>query len=129
MLEYLPTKIRAITPQSIERIDVLWLLDDNIVAAFEVEHSTDIDSGLLRLSDMLVALNGTSILTYIVAPNDRLDEAKRKMNRPTFKKTGQTDSCRFLPYSDLTDKFEEAEQKGSLSYDWRKLLEEIGHKL
>lgn len=129
MLAFLPSKIRAKTPQSIERIDVLWLQDDNIIAAFEVEHSTNIDSGLLRMSDMLVALKGTTILTNIVAPNDRIDEAKRKMNRPTFKQTGQTDSCRFIPYSDLNDKFTEAEQNGSLSYNWQELLNQIGFKL
>lgn len=129
MLSFLPSPIRAKTPQSIERIDVLWLQDDNIVAAFEVEHSTNIDSGLLHMSDMLVAMKGTTILTFIVAPNGRLDEAKRKMNRPTFKETGQTDSCRFIPYSDLTDKYKEAKQNGSIAYDWQKLLDEIGYKL
>lgn len=129
MLEFLPSKIRANTPQSIERIDVLWLQDENIVAAFEVEHSTDINSGLLRMSDMLVALGEATILTYIVAPNGRLDEAKRKMNRPTFEKTGQSKSCRFFPYSDLNDKFQEPEQNGFLTYNWQELLDEIGHKL
>lgn len=127
MLSFLPTKIRVKTPTSIERIDVLWLQDDNIVAAFEVEHSTNINSGLLRMSDMLVAMKGTTILTYIVAPNGRLDEAKKKMNRPTFKVTGQTDSCRFIPYSDLRDKYKEVKQNGSISYDWQELLDEIAY--
>lgn len=129
MLAFLPSKIRAKTPRSIERIDVLWLQGDNIVAAFEVEHSTNIDSGLLRMSDMLLAMDGTSIFTFVVAPNGRVDEAKRKMNRPTFKQTGQTESCRFIHYSDLTDKFEDAKRDNFLPYNWQELLDEISYKL
>lgn len=129
VLSFLPSNIRAKTPQSIERIDVLWLHDNNIVAAFEVEHKTSIDSGLLKMSDMLVAMAGTAILTFIVAPNRRLDEARKKMNRPTFKATGQTDSCRFIPYSDLTDKYKEVKQIRSIACDWQTLLDEISYKL
>ena len=130
MLLGLPNDIRANVPQSVERIDVLWLNDDDeIVAAFEVEHSTTINSGLLRMSDMLIAMNGTQIRTYIVAPDDRLYEAKSKINSPTFKKTGLAEYCRFISYTELTKKYNELEHNGSISYDWQGLLDEIGHKL
>ena len=38
--------------KTIERIDVMWIEDGSIVAAFEVEHTTGISKGLLRLSDL-----------------------------------------------------------------------------
>ena len=41
------------TNKTIELIDVLWLESDAIIAAFEVEHTTAIYSGLLRMSDLV----------------------------------------------------------------------------
>ena len=41
------------TNQTIELIDVLWLDGNAIVAAFEIESTTSIYSGLLRMSDLL----------------------------------------------------------------------------
>ena len=38
---------------TIELIDVLWLQGNAIVAAFEVESTTSIYSGLLRMSDLV----------------------------------------------------------------------------
>jgi hypothetical protein len=37
----------------IERIDVLWLKGRSIKRAFEVEHTTSIYSGILRMADLL----------------------------------------------------------------------------
>ena len=38
--------------QTAQRIDVIWLKDDFPVYAFEVEHTTDITKGLLRLHQL-----------------------------------------------------------------------------
>lgn len=129
MLPNLPTKILVTGPRSIERIDVLWLEDDSIIAAFEVENSTKIDSGLLRMSDMFVAMDDLSIRTYVVASEDDLHDARRKMNRPTFKKIGLTASCRYIPYNELRETFKKAEQNGYLCNTWQELLDTIGHEL
>ena len=48
--EQLPQQFDRVTTQTIERIDVLWLDGNAIVAAFEIESSTSICSGLLRMS-------------------------------------------------------------------------------
>lgn len=40
--------------KTIEQIDVLWLKRRSIVRAFEVEHTTSVCSGLLRMADLLV---------------------------------------------------------------------------
>jgi hypothetical protein len=53
MRERLPTQFDKETNEIIEEIDVLWLSGQMIMAAFEVEHSTSIFSGLLRMSDLV----------------------------------------------------------------------------
>src|SRR5262245_63821105 len=47
--EQLPQQFDRVTTQTIELIDVLWLDGNAIVAAFEIESSTSICSGLLRM--------------------------------------------------------------------------------
>jgi hypothetical protein len=42
-----------VTNQTIELIDVLWLDGNAIVAALEIESTTSIYSGLLRMSDLV----------------------------------------------------------------------------
>ena len=37
----------------IEHIDVLWLRGNRVEAAFEVEHTAAVCSGLLRMSDLI----------------------------------------------------------------------------
>ncbi|HEV2070877.1 MAG TPA: hypothetical protein VGR26_13885, partial [Acidimicrobiales bacterium] len=53
MKEQLPLQFDEATTRTIELIDVLWLRANAIVAAFEVESTTSIYSGLLRMSDLL----------------------------------------------------------------------------
>ena len=64
----------------------LWLDDAGAVAAaFEVEHSTSIYSGIVRLLDL--ALGGGSRATrelFLVAPDDREDEVRAQVARPAF---------------------------------------------
>ena len=51
--ERLPQQFDPVTNRTIELIDVLWLNSNVIVAAFEIESTTSIYSGLLRMSDLL----------------------------------------------------------------------------
>jgi len=53
MVAELPTQFNEATNATIELIDVLWLKGNSIVAAFEVECTTAVYSGLLRMSDLL----------------------------------------------------------------------------
>jgi hypothetical protein len=49
----LPLKFDPVTNRTIELIDVLWLKSTAIVAAFEIESTTSIYSGLLRMADLI----------------------------------------------------------------------------
>jgi hypothetical protein len=46
ILDELPTQFNEATNKTIELIDVLWLKGNSIVAAFEIEHTTSVYSGL-----------------------------------------------------------------------------------
>jgi hypothetical protein len=54
----LPPQFDEATNRTIELIDVLWLRGNAIVAAFKIESTTLIYSGLLRMAD-LIACNRT----------------------------------------------------------------------
>lgn len=53
MRQALPQQFDPATNKIIQLIDVLWLEGNAIVAAFEVESTTSIYSGLLRMSDLV----------------------------------------------------------------------------
>lgn len=56
--ERLPQSFDPKTTQTIELIDILWLDGNAIAAAFEIESTTSIYSGLLRMSDLLSLIPG-----------------------------------------------------------------------
>jgi len=65
-------------------VDVLWLKGSRVHAAFEVEHTTSIYSGLLRMSDLVVATPNLTFRIYIVAPQERLRFVEQQLRRPSF---------------------------------------------
>src|SRR5207253_5167080 len=80
----LPVQFDEATNRTIELIDVLWLRGNAIVAAFEVESTTSIYSGLLRMSDLLAMQPNLAIRLYLVAPDERREKVLTEVNRPTF---------------------------------------------
>jgi len=53
IVKELPRQFDELTNKTIELIDVLWLKDKAIMAAFEIESTTSVYSGLLRMSDLI----------------------------------------------------------------------------
>jgi hypothetical protein len=70
------------TTDTIRRIDVMWLYRSRIDAAFEVEHTTAIYSGILRMADLLALQPNIDIPPYVVVPDDRRDKALQQIDRP-----------------------------------------------
>lgn len=91
------------TNRIIQLIDVLWLRGNAIVAAFEVEHTTSVYSGLLRMSDLLHLQPNIQIKLYLVAPDTRRDKVREEANRPTFScmQPSLVERCWYIPYSQL----------------------------
>jgi hypothetical protein len=87
----------------IELIDVIWLRGSAIVAAFEVEQSTQVYSGLLRMLDLVTQFPSLSFPLYIVAPDAERRRVCAEINRPSFRAHRLHEICRFLAYSRLRD--------------------------
>jgi len=73
---------------TVDLIDVLWLYPGapRIACAFEVEKSTSIYSGILRLADMALSLPGREEHLYLVAPRSREREIIEQLRRPMFRR-------------------------------------------
>lgn len=101
----LPTQFDEATTKTIELIDVLWLKGKAIVAAFEIESTTSIYSGLLRMSDLLAMQPNITIPIYIVAPDERRAKVITEINRPTFSRLEPPlrDICSYISFSSLSE--------------------------
>jgi hypothetical protein len=85
----------------ISLIDVIWLRQNGPVCAFEVEETTSVYSGLLRLSDLISVIPALNIKLFIVAPKERQARVMAELARPTFQKIGLSEFCRFIASEDL----------------------------
>jgi type II restriction enzyme len=100
---------------AIPLIDVLWLdkASGDVAAGFEVEHTTSIYSGIVRLLDL--ALGAPPQATrelFLVAPDDREDQVRAQLVRPAFRGIAEL-RVRFLPYSELVKHREAMARFGS----------------
>jgi len=97
----LPTAIEESTgADAVRLIDVLWLDGEGaVVGAFEVEHSTSIHSGIVRLLDLAL---GTTLARglFLVAPDGREGEVAAQLRRPAFSRVADL-GIRYLPYGEL----------------------------
>ncbi|HVY04542.1 MAG TPA: hypothetical protein VHB46_01075 [Burkholderiales bacterium] len=102
----------------VENIDVVWKEEYRVNAAFEVENTTAIYSGLLRFSDLSILAPNTTYPMFIVAPAARRNQVREQVFRPTFKRLQMPGKVLFLPYEtiDEIDKFFESAPSG-LSVD------------
>ena len=85
----------------VENIDVVWKEEFRIDAAFEVENSTSIYSGLLRFADLTMVAPNTHYPLFIVAPSERRNRVREQLARPTFKHIKIAEKVRFLSYESV----------------------------
>lgn len=88
--------------EAIRLIDVLWLdAAGAVAAAFEVEHSTSIYSGIVRMLDLALADDSHATAgLFLVAPDGREDEVRQQLGRPAFRHIRDL-KVRYLPYAEL----------------------------
>lgn len=91
--------------ETISLIDVIWLKPgtSEIVSAFEVEKSTSIYSGILRMEDLARSIPGCTCNFYLVAPNQREKEVMAQLARPAFRDDLADIALAFIPFNDLRD--------------------------
>jgi hypothetical protein len=102
----LPLNYDLATLKTIENIDVIWLERRAIAHAFEVEHTTAIYSGLLRMADLLAMQPRMNISLHIVAPLERRDQVRREIVRPVFSVLeggAMAERCSLLTYEALDE--------------------------
>src|SRR6266436_7379027 len=92
------------TRRIVHNIDVLWLTKNVIRKAFEVESTTSIYSGLLRLNDLVLAQPNNQIDLYIVASRNRRDRVQNQLIRPSFQQL--IAQCRFVDFESIEGQLE-----------------------
>ncbi len=101
-IPYLPKmEIDRDTFNTIGLIDVLWLEKgtNQVIGAFEVEKSTSIYSGILRLSDLAVSCPHDLRTLFLVVPDRREQEVIRQLKRPSIEQ--QNVSMQYILFADL----------------------------
>lgn len=103
-LDMLPDQLQHLSGvETISLIDVLWVnsQDRNVAAAFEIEHTTSIYSGILRMLDLESGLpQQFPCGLFLVAPDARVEEVRQQLLRRAFSRIGNL-NVHFLPYSEL----------------------------
>jgi hypothetical protein len=92
------------TRRIVQNIDVLWLTRNVIRKAFEVESTTSIYSGLLRLNDLVLAQPNNQIDLYIVASRNRRERVQNQLIRPSFQQL--IAQCRFVDFESIEGQLE-----------------------
>jgi hypothetical protein len=110
MKSELPLQFDDATNRTIELIDVLWLKNNAIVAAFEIESTTSIYSGLLRMSDLIAMQPNLNMPLYLVAPDERREKVMAEVNRPTFSRLSPplSEICKYISFSGLKKEIKKA---------------------
>lgn len=87
----------------VQNIDVVWKEEFRIDAAFEIEHTTAIYSGLLRFSDLKIIAPNIIYPLFIVAPLSKKNRVFEQIKRPAFKKLGLEKEVRYISYEAIND--------------------------
>lgn len=89
------------TLNTVKLIDVLWFhkSTNNVIAAFEVEKSTSIYSGILRLTDLSYTIADGDEVFYLIVPDKREKDVCLQLSRPAIKQNKVT--IKYILFSDL----------------------------
>jgi len=101
--EFPEMDINRETSKTIELIDVVWFEKDSMspICAFEVEKSTSIYSGILRLTDLAYSFSEKEQHLYIVIPNKREKDVIKQLSRPSIKSSHT--KIEYILFSDLIE--------------------------
>ena len=95
LAEYVTAEIKKVTNatniETVEQIDLLWIKNNTIMASFEIEFSTSMTGALLRGSNI-----DSEVLKYLVIPEEREAQFKRKTKSPMFAERFEKDSWNLL---------------------------------
>jgi len=101
----------------IEYVDVIWLEGDYIAKMFEVESTTSVYSGILRMTDFVVKVPNLAVEMHIVALDDDENKVRREMERPTFQKVMEMadhSTLQYTAFNEVRRQHEAVERAGPL---------------
>lgn len=104
VLDELPLVFDETTLKTIRNIDILWIKRRSIIRAFEVEDTTSIYSGILRMADLLSLQPMLDIKIHIVAPDIRRESVFQQITRPVFavmEKGPLAELCSYISYESI----------------------------
>lgn len=89
------------TLNTVKLIDVLWFNKgtNNVMAAFEVEKSTSIYSGILRLTDLSYTIADGDEVLYLIVPDKRERDVCLQLSRPSLKQNKV--AIKYILFSEL----------------------------
>lgn len=106
LLDELPLVFDDTTLKTIQNIDLLWIKRRSIIRAFEIEDTTSIYSGILRMADLLSLQPMIDIKIHIVAPETRRDAVFQQITRPVFavmEKGPLAELCSYISYDSVNE--------------------------
>lgn len=98
------------TRRIVQNIDLLWLNNKVIRKAFEVEATTSIYSGLLRLNDLVLSQPNNQIELYIAASESRKSKVYDQLVRPSFQDLLPV--CKFVAFEYIEEQIKRLESLG-----------------
>lgn len=107
-------------PTYIKNIDTVWKLGHSIKSAFEIEHSTSVYSGILRLSDLRSLAPNSNYPLFIVADRNRKNKVFRELKRPTFSNDylKLDEAIKYLSYDKVRELDEKYKTEIGFDTDW-----------
>lgn len=115
----LPVVAAEETRRVMRRIDVIWFRKGtgHPERFFEIEHSTDVFSGLLRFNDVMIDFPITE--AFIVGEGEQTRRKfEREIGRRTFAQSRLSDVSRFLSYDQVRETWEQYQGIGRGSRAW-----------
>jgi transcription elongation factor Elf1 len=112
---YVTFDINKITNASnfdtVSQIDLLWIKNNEIKAVYEIEFSTSMTSGLMRGSNI-----AGNVLKYLVIPEEREEQFKKKQKSPMFSERFKDDNWSLL-YFDAIRNAHKKIKRGELTLE------------
>ncbi|GAB4554017.1 MAG: hypothetical protein OHK0023_23720 [Anaerolineae bacterium] len=96
----------TLTQETLERFDMLWLHEQRIVRAFEIEHSYSVYLGILRIADFFALQPDATTRVHLVAPDSNRDKVFKEVMRPIWamwQAAPLRDLFSFLSYESVRD--------------------------
>jgi hypothetical protein len=90
---------------TVKNVDVIWFKDEFPAYCFEVEHTTGVTMGLLRLYQIR---NFTNARFFVIAPSEIISKFQTEISKDPFHKI--KNRYVFKAYEDLIEFFEEAKK-------------------